>query len=742
MTFHGWLEIAIYVAVLTALTPLIGGYMARVFRGERVLLTPVLGPLERLVYRLLRADPSSEQNWKQYARSALVFSGVFWIGLYIVLRTQGIHPFNPEDFGSAPSDVTFNTTSSFITNTDWQYYGGETTMTYFSQMAGLAVQNFISAGVGISVAIAVIRGFSSRSGASLGNFWQDLTRTLLYVLVPISFVAALFLVSQGVIQNLSPYETFTTVGGADQTLALGPVASQEAIKLLGTNGGGFFNVNSAMPFENPSGLSNFVQMLMILVIPAGLTYVFGRYAGNRRQGWAIYSAMLLMFVAAVAVVYAAEAHGTPAQHLADVGGGNFEGKEARFGIGSSALFAAVTTVASCGAVNAAFDSLTGIGGLVPMFNMSTGEVVFGGVGSGLYGMLLFVVLAVFIAGLMVGRTPEYLGKKIESREIKLVMVGTLCRAARGARRHRARDRHEVGRSVGFQLRTAGLLGDALRVRLADEQQRLRVRGLHGLRSAERHQRGCVRDHLRRPARRPRDAVRPLRAARRRAGRRRCARLQARLTARPRHVPDRHPDLRGTPDLHDRDRRGAHILPRLPARPDRAGAHRPAVLTMRKELTTSVLAVVLFTVLLGLVYPLLTTGVAQGLFPNKADGSQIERDGKVVGSRLIGQSFAGRPRYFQSRPSVTDYNPAGTFFNNLGPNSRELQRPLQEEPRRVSEARGPLQPRSLGRGRAGRRGPDVRLGCRPAHLARRRRDPGAAGRGGPRPAPRSGPPARR
>jgi potassium-transporting ATPase potassium-binding subunit len=425
VTFHGWLEIAIYVAVLTALTPLIGGYMARVFRGERVLLTPVFGPLERLVYRVIRVNPGAGQNWKQYARSALIFSGVFWVGLYIVLRTQGVHPFNPEDFGSAPWDVTFNTTSSFISNTNWQYYGGETAMTYFSQMAGLAVQNFISAAVGISVAIAVIRGFASRSGSSLGNFWQDLTRTLLYVLVPISFVGALFLVSQGVIQNLSPYETFTTVGGANQTLALGPVASQEVIKLLGTNGGGFFNVNSAMPFENPSGLSNFVQMLLILLIPAGLTYVFGRYAGNRRQGWAIYSAMLLMFVAAVAVVYAAESHGTPAQHLANVAGGNFEGKEARFGIGSSALYTAITTVASCGAVNAAFDSLTGIGGLVPLFNMSTGEVVFGGVGSGLYGMLLFVVLAVFIAGLMVGRTPEYLGKKIESREVKLVMVGTL-----------------------------------------------------------------------------------------------------------------------------------------------------------------------------------------------------------------------------------------------------------------------------------------------------------------------------
>ncbi len=425
MTARGWLEIGLYVAVLTALTPLLGGYMARVYRGERVLLTRVLGPFERLLYRGLRVEPETGQNWKQYARSALMFSGVFWIALYVVLRTQGIHPLNPEGFDSAPGDVTFNTTSSFISNTNWQYYGGETTMSYFSQMAGLAVQNFISAAVGISVAIAVIRGFAARSGSSLGNFWQDLTRTLLYVLLPLSFLAALVLVSQGVIQNLSPYETYSTVKGADQTLALGPVASQEAIKLLGTNGGGFFNVNSAMPFENPSGFANFFQMLLILVIPAGLTYTFGRFVGNRRQGWAIYSAMLLMFVVATVVLYAAEANGTPAQHLADVAGGNLEGKEVRFGLASSALFSSITTVASCGAVNAAFDSLTGIGGLVPLFNMSTGEVVFGGVGSGLYGMLLFVVLAVFIAGLMVGRTPEYLGKKIESREVKLVMVGTL-----------------------------------------------------------------------------------------------------------------------------------------------------------------------------------------------------------------------------------------------------------------------------------------------------------------------------
>jgi potassium-transporting ATPase potassium-binding subunit len=402
---QGWLQIAIYVAALTALTPVLGAYMARVYRGEITFLRPV----ERGIYRALRVDPSRSQDWKSYARTVLVFSALFWVALYVILRTQGIHPFNPKDLGSATWDVTFNTTSSFISNTNWQYYGGETTMTYFSQMAGLAVQNFISAGVGIAVAIAVIRGFAARSVTSLGNFWEDLTRTLLYVLVPISFASALFLVSQGVIQSLST----------------GPVASQEAIKLLGTNGGGFFNVNSAFPFENPTGLSNFFEMLLILLIPAALTSVFGRWVGNRRQGWAIYGAMLAVFVVAVAVVYFAEADSSPAQQAAGLTGANLEGKEVRFGTGSSALFTAITTVASCGAVNAAFDSLTGIGGLVPLFNMSTGEVIFGGVGSGLYGMLLFVVLAVFIAGLMVGRTPEYLGKKIEAREVKLVMVGTL-----------------------------------------------------------------------------------------------------------------------------------------------------------------------------------------------------------------------------------------------------------------------------------------------------------------------------
>ncbi len=426
MTGQGWLQIGLYLAVLTALTPLVGAYMARVFRGERIpLLSAAVGPVERLTYRLIRADPAVEQDWKAYARTAIVFSALSWGGLYLVLRIQGIHPFNPEGFGSAPWDVTFNTASSFVSNTNWQFYGGETTLSYFSQMAGLTVQNFVSAAVGIAVCVAVIRGFVARSDRLLGNFWQDVVRALLYVLVPLSFVIALFFVSQGAIQTLSPYVTYRTLVGGEQTLALGPVASQEAIKMLGTNGGGFFNVNSAMPFENPSGLANFVQMLSILLIPAGLTSLFGRFAGNRRQGWAIYAAMVALFAVAVVAIYAAEAGGSPAQQLAGVAGGNLEGKETRFGLAASSLYTVVTTVASCGAVNTALDSLTGIGGLVPMFNMSTGEVIFGGVGSGLYGMLLFVLLAVFIAGLMVGRTPEYLGKKIEAREVKLVMVGTL-----------------------------------------------------------------------------------------------------------------------------------------------------------------------------------------------------------------------------------------------------------------------------------------------------------------------------
>ncbi|HSK50833.1 MAG TPA: potassium-transporting ATPase subunit KdpA [Solirubrobacterales bacterium] len=430
---QGWVQIVVFLLVLTALVPLVGSYIAAVFRGDRVFLSPVLGPVERFAYRVLRVRPGEGQDWKAYARSIVVFSLVSWLALYLILRTQSIQPLNPEGFGSGPWNLSFNTASSFVTNTNWQYYGGETTLSYFVQMVGLTVQNFVSAAVGIAVLAAVIRGFAARSGSALGNFWSDLVRINLYVLLPISFIAALVLVSQGVIQTLDGSTTFNTIAGGTQTLALGPVASQEAIKELGTNGGGFFNVNSAYPFENANSLTNMAELLLILIVPASLTYTFGRMVGNRRQGWALYAAMMAMFVVAVAVVYVAEQHGSPAQHHAGVAtasiegstGGNMEGKEQRFGIAQSSLWTAVTTVTSCGAVNASLDSLTGIGGLVPLANMGTGEVVFGGVGSGLYYMLLFVLLTVFIAGLMVGRTPEFLGKKIESREVKLVLVGVL-----------------------------------------------------------------------------------------------------------------------------------------------------------------------------------------------------------------------------------------------------------------------------------------------------------------------------
>jgi K+-transporting ATPase ATPase A chain len=432
--FEGWLQIFIYVAVLIALIKPVGIYMARVFTNQRVFLSPVVGPIERVTYKVLRVKPEAEgQDWKAYARSVIVFSLFSWLALYLILRTQGIQPFNPEGFQSGPWDLSFNTASSFVTNTNWQYYGGETTLSYFTQMAGLTVQNFISAGVGIVVVIALIRGIVARSGHELGNFYQDLVRTILYILLPISIIGALFLVSQGVIQNLGGASVIHTLSGGTQVLAQGPVASQEAIKELGTNGGGFFNVNSAFPFENSSGLTNFFEMLLILIIPAALTYTYGRMVGSQRQGWAIFSAMFVLFIAGVIVVYIAEQHGTAAQHAAGLNthsfsgstGGNMEGKEQRFGVAGTSLWTAVTTVTSCGAVNGALESLTGLGQLVPFSNLSLSEVAFGGVGTGLYSMLLYVILAVFIGGLMVGRTPEYLGKKIQAREIKLVSLGVL-----------------------------------------------------------------------------------------------------------------------------------------------------------------------------------------------------------------------------------------------------------------------------------------------------------------------------
>jgi K+-transporting ATPase ATPase A chain len=430
---QGWLQLAIFFAVLLAIVPLLGGYMARVYTGERVALSAVLAPIERGFYRVLRVDPAQGQDWKAYARSLIILSALFWVTLYIILRTQTLHPFNPQDFHSGTRSLTFNTVSSFLTNTNWQFYAGETTLSYFSQMAGLTVQNFISAAVGIAVLVALIRGIIARSGNNLGNFWQDLVRTILYVLLPISIIGALLLVSQGVIQTLDGYPTAQTLVGSTQQIALGPVASQEVIKELGTNGGGFFNTNSAHPFENPSGLTNFIEMLLILVIPAALTYTYGKMVGNRRQGWTLFVTMGVLLAIGTVIVYVAEQHGTPAQHLAGVStvdipgstGGNMEGKEQRFGIANSALWSALTTVTSCGAVNAAFESLTGFGGSIPFSNLAMSEVVFGGVGTGLYSMLVFVLLAVFIGGLMVGRTPEYLGKKIGPRDIKLISLAAL-----------------------------------------------------------------------------------------------------------------------------------------------------------------------------------------------------------------------------------------------------------------------------------------------------------------------------
>jgi potassium-transporting ATPase potassium-binding subunit len=435
MTLTGWLTIVLFAAILTALALPLGSYMAAVYSGRRVFLSPIFAVPERLLYSILRVDPKRDQDWKAYAKSLLIFSLAGWVVLYVILRAQDINPhaLNPQGFEAAPWNVTFNTVSSFMTNTNWQYYGGEATMSYLSQMIGLTVQNWLSAGIGIVVAVALVRGVVGRGGKSLGNFWQDLVRTILYVLAPLSVLAAVVLVSQGVIANLSNYLVVHTITGLEQKIAMGPVASQEAIKMLGTNGGGFFNTNSAHPFENPTQFTNFFEMLLVLIIPAALVFMYGRMTGNRRQGYAVYATMMVMFLGAASVAYIAEAHGSPAQHVAGLHthvisgstGGNMEGKEQRFGIAGSALFDVVTTVTSCGAVNSAIESFTGIGGAVPFANLSASEVIFGGVGTGLYSILLYVLLAVFIGGLMVGRTPEWLGKKLEAREIKLAGLGIL-----------------------------------------------------------------------------------------------------------------------------------------------------------------------------------------------------------------------------------------------------------------------------------------------------------------------------
>jgi K+-transporting ATPase ATPase A chain len=425
MTITGWLQAAlIFAAVVLCVRPL-GAFMARLFEGERTWLTPVLGPVERGLYRVCRIDPSKEMGWRGYAFSVVAFSLVSLAYLYVLLRTQAYLPLNPQHFGNLAPDLAWNTAVSFMTNTNWQFYSGESTMSYFSQMAGLAWHMFVSAGTGIAVAIALIRGVSRVGKGTLGNFWVDLTRAVLYILLPISLVGALILAWQGVPQNFSDYTTVKTLEGAAQSIPQGPMASMEVIKELGTNGGGFVNANSASPWENPTGFTNALELFLILVIGASLTYTYGRYVRNQRQGWAIFAAMSIMLLGGFIVSYSAEAAGNPIFHALGVPGGNMEGKEARFGIAASSLFSVITTATSCGAVNAMHDSFTALGGLVPLVNMQLGEVVFGGVGAGMYGMLEFVILTVFIAGLMVGRTPEFIGKKIERREVQLAILAVL-----------------------------------------------------------------------------------------------------------------------------------------------------------------------------------------------------------------------------------------------------------------------------------------------------------------------------
>jgi K+-transporting ATPase ATPase A chain len=438
MTSTGILQIALFFGLVLICVKPLGAYMARVFDGQRTFLHPVLRWLEVLTYQLIGVREDVEQRWTQYTASLLSFSIFGFLLTYLLQRAQGFLPFNPQHYsaGNVSPDTAFNTAVSFITNTNWQSYSGEAVMSYFVQMAALAVQNFASAAAGMAVAIALVRGFARQEQKTIGNFWVDVTRATIYVLLPISIVAAVLYCSQGVIQNLNPYTTVTTVEGGKQIIAQGPVASQEAIKQLGTNGGGFFNANSAHPYENPTPLSNLLAMFLIFAIPGALTYTFGKMVGDTRQGWAIFAAFSVMFLAGVFVAYPFEQGGNPfleklgLQTAATAGqpGGNMEGKEVRFGIANSALFATVTTDASCGAVNSWHDSFTPLAGLIPLFNIMTGEVIFGGVGAGLYGILLYCIVAVFIAGLMVGRTPEYIGKKIEQKEVKMAMLAVIATA--------------------------------------------------------------------------------------------------------------------------------------------------------------------------------------------------------------------------------------------------------------------------------------------------------------------------
>ena len=565
MTLNGWLQILFFLLAVFLVTPVLGRFMSRVFARERTWLDPVLRPVERLVYRLTGVDEAREMRWTEYAVSLILFSVVSMLVLYVMQRLQAILPWNPQGFAGVAPDLAFNTAASFTTNTNWQAYGGETTMSYFTQMAGLAYHNFVSAAAGIAVAIAFIRGIAQKEKDTLGNFWVDMVRASLWVLLPIAIVGALVLVSQGVVQNLKPYDTVQTVEGAKQVIAQGPTASQEIIKQFGTNGGGFFNANSSHPFENPTPLSNFLAMFGIFAISSGLTYTLGSMTGSRRHGWAVWAAMAFLFLGGVTVAYWAEARGNPLLTAAGADqtttalspGGNMEGKEVRFGIANTALFATVTTDASCGAINGWHDSFTPLGGLVPLANMQLSEVVFGGVGAGMYGVLVYVILSVFIAGLMVGRTPEYLGKKIQAFEVQMAMLTVLIFSLL--------DSHVHGDFLGLagfrdvehlQSRPARTVRDAVRVLVGGGQQRVGVR---------RHQREYqVVQHDARPD----DAVRAVLHDHSAARHRRQPEPQEAHSTLARHVPGDDAALHRAPRRCDCHRRCADVLPRAQSRADR------------------------------------------------------------------------------------------------------------------------------------------------------------------------------
>ncbi|MGY4349262.1 K+-transporting ATPase ATPase A chain [Bradyrhizobium sp. GM7.3] len=568
MTMIGWLQIILFCVITVALTKPLGWYMTRVFNGERTFLSPVLRPIEAGIYRFSGVDEKREQHWLTYTVAMLLFHVGGFLIIYGVMRLQAVLPFNPAGQSAVAADLSFNTAISFITNTNWQNYGGESTLSYLVQMLGLTHQNFLSAATGIALAVALIRGFSRASARTVGNFWVDVTRCSLYVLLPIGIVYTLFLVWQGIPQTLGDYVEATTLEGAKQTIAVGPVASQVAIKMLGTNGGGFFNANAAHPFENPTALSNFVQMLSIFVLGAALTNVFGRMVGNQRQGWAILSVMGVLFVAGVAITYWAEANGTSTLHALGLTGGNMEGKEVRFGIVASSLFAVITTAASCGAVNAMHDSFTALGGMIPLINMQLGEIIVGGVGAGLYGMLLFVVLAIFVAGLMVGRTPEYVGKKIEAREVKMAMLAILVLPLMYLGWTAVGVVYPAAVASMANAGAAWLHRGALCLHLGDRQQRLGLRGPH-------RQHLLLQSHARK-----RDVRRPLLHDHPGDGDRGFAGRQEIDPAVRGHPPDHGRAVRRPRRRRDPDHRRPHLLPGPRPRPHRRASRderRPGVL---------------------------------------------------------------------------------------------------------------------------------------------------------------------